>query len=49
MELPNLEELSSRIVAIYSDSRVTLALLKNNSMHSFLIEEIRNKVQHLNS
>jgi ribonuclease HI len=46
-QLPHLEDLGSRIVAIYTDSRVTLALLKNNSTHSFLIEEIRNKVQHL--
>jgi len=46
-QLLNLEDLGSRIVAIYTDSRVALALLKNNSTHSFLIEEIRNKVQHL--
>jgi ribonuclease HI len=46
-QLPNLEDLSSRIEATYSDSRLTLALLKNNSTHSFLIEEIRNMVQHL--
>jgi hypothetical protein len=46
-QLPYLEDLRSRTVAIYTDSQVTLALLKNNSMHSFLIEEIRNKVQHL--
>jgi ribonuclease HI len=26
---------------------VTLASLKNNSTHNFLIEEIRNKVQHI--
>ena len=46
-QLPNLEDLGSRIVALYSDNRVTLALLKNNSTHSFLIKEIRNNAQHL--
>jgi len=45
--LEQLEDLGSRIVAIYTDSRVTLALLKNISTHSFLTEEIRNEVQHL--
>jgi len=29
-QLPHIEDLGSRIVAIYTDSRVTLALLKNN-------------------
>jgi hypothetical protein len=46
-QLPNLEDLGSRTVAIHTDSRVTLALLKNHSTHSFLIEEIRNKVEQL--
>ena len=44
-QLLYLVDLGSRTVAIYTDSRVTLALLKNNSTNSFLIEEIRNKVQ----
>jgi len=34
-------------VAIYADSKVTLASLKNNTIHCFLIEEIRNKVRNL--
>jgi ribonuclease HI len=34
-------------VAVYIDSKVTLAALKNNSIHSFLTEEIRNMVRHL--
>jgi hypothetical protein len=38
---------TNRIVAIYTDSKVTLASLKNNNIHSFLIEEIRNKVRNL--
>ena len=51
--LKSLEQLFSiadqtyKIVAIYTDSKVTLASLKNNNIHSFLIEEIRNKVQNL--
>jgi ribonuclease HI len=39
-QLPNLEDQSSRIVAIYTDSKVTLESLKYHSMHSYLIEEI---------
>jgi ribonuclease HI len=34
-------------VAIYTESKVTLASLKNNTKHSFLIEENRNKVRNL--
>jgi hypothetical protein len=34
-------------VAIYTDSKVTLASLKNSSIHSFLTEEIRNMEGHL--
>jgi ribonuclease HI len=46
-QLPNFEDQSSRIAAIYTDNKVTLASLKNHSMHSFLIEETRNKARHL--
>jgi ribonuclease HI len=45
--LPSLEDHNTRTVAIYTDSKVTLALLKNSSIHSFLTEEIRNMVGHL--
>jgi len=34
-------------VAIYTDSKVTLASLKNSFIHSFLTDEIRNMVGHL--
>jgi len=43
-QLPTLADQNSRTVVIYTDSKVTLSLLKNNSIHSFVIEEIRNKV-----
>jgi len=46
--LPTLEN-NSRMVAIYTDSKVTLASLQNNSIHSFLTEEIRKMVRHLTS
>jgi len=36
-----------RTVAIYTNSKVTLAALKNYSIHSFLNEGIRNMVRHL--
>jgi ribonuclease HI len=45
--LPTLEDHNTRTVAIYTDSKVTLASLKNSSIHSFLTEEIRNMVGHL--
>jgi len=34
-------------VAIYTDSKVTLNPLNNNTIHSVLIEEIRNIVRNL--
>jgi ribonuclease HI len=45
--LPTLKDLNTRMVAIFTDSKVTLASLKNSSIHSFLTEEIRNMVGHL--
>ena len=42
-QLPKLDDPTDRIVAIFTDSKVTDSL-KNYSLHSFLIEEIRNKV-----
>ena len=48
-QLPKLDDTTDRIVAIFTDSKVTSGSLKNCSMHSFLIEEIRNKVRHLSS
>jgi ribonuclease HI len=45
--LPALEDHNTRTVAIFTDSKVTLASLKNSSIHSFLTEEIRNMVGHL--
>ena len=38
---------NTRTVAIYTDSKVTLAFLTNNFIHSPLIEDIRNKVRQL--
>jgi hypothetical protein len=45
--LPTLGGHNPRKVVIYTDSKVTLAALKNNSIHSFLTEGIRNMVRHL--
>jgi ribonuclease HI len=45
--LPTLGGHNPRTVVIYTDSKVTLAALKNNSIHSFLTEKIRNMVRHL--
>jgi ribonuclease HI len=45
--LPTLENHNTRTVAICTDSKVTLASLKNSSIHSFLTEEIRNMVGNL--
>ena len=45
--LPTLEYHNTRTVAIYTESKVTLASLKNSSIHSFLTEEIRNMVGRL--
>ena len=44
-QLPSLADQTNRFVAIYTDSEVTLASLKNNTIHCFLIEEIRNMVR----
>ena len=45
-QLPKLDDPTDRIIAIFIYSKVTLDSLKNYSIHSFLIEEIRNKVRH---
>jgi len=42
--LPKLGDLTGRIVTIFTDSKMKIDSLKNHSMHSFLIEEIRNKL-----
>jgi ribonuclease HI len=47
-EVTSLSDHSGRTVAIYTDSKVTLASLRNNSIHSFLIVEIRKKFRQLN-
>jgi len=47
--LPKLEDPTGRIVAIFTDSKVTIDSLKNHSMHSFLTEETRNKMRHLST
>ena len=44
---PSLADQTNRIVAICTDTKVTLDSLKNNTIHSFLIEEIRNMVRNL--
>jgi len=46
-QLPSLADQTNRFVAIYTDSEVTLASLKNNTIHCFLVEEIRNMVRNL--
>jgi ribonuclease HI len=46
-ELTSLSDHNERTAAVYTDSKVTLASLRNNSIHSPLIEEIRNKVRQL--
>ena len=43
-QLPKLDDQTGRIVAIFPDSKVTIDSLKNNSVHIFLIVEIRNKL-----
>jgi ribonuclease HI len=48
-QLPKLDDPTNRIVAIFTDSKVTLDSLKNYSMHSSLIEEIKYKLRHLSS
>jgi hypothetical protein len=45
--LISLPDETNRTVAIYTDTKVTLDSLKNNTIHSVLIEEIRNMVQNL--
>jgi ribonuclease HI len=46
-ELASHSDHSGRTVAIYTDSKVTLASLRNNFIHSPLIVSIRNKVRQL--
>ena len=46
-QLLSLADQTNRTVAISTDSKVTLDSLKNNTIHSVLIEEIRNKVRNL--
>jgi len=46
-ELTSLSDHSGRTVAVCTDSKVTLASLRNNSIHSPLNVEIRNKVREL--
>ena len=46
-ELTSLPDHNGQTVAIYTDSSVTLASLRNTSIHSPLIEHIRNKTRQL--
>ena len=46
-QIPNTET-TCRLAAVFTDSKVTIDALKNLDNHSFLIEEIRSKVRHLN-
>jgi ribonuclease HI len=46
-ELPPILDHNARTVAIYTDSKVTLDSLRNNFIHSPLIENIRHKVRQL--
>jgi ribonuclease HI len=44
-ELPVLPDHKNRTVAIYTDSQVTLDSLRNNSIHTPIIADIRKKTQ----
>jgi ribonuclease HI len=46
-QLLSLPHQTNRTVAINTDSKVTLDSLKNNTIHSILIEEFRNMVRYL--
>ena len=46
-QIPNTDT-TCRLAAIFTDSKVMIDALKNLDNHSFLIEEIRNKLRHLN-
>jgi ribonuclease HI len=46
-ELTSISDHSGRTVAVYTNSKVTLASLRNNLIHSPLNVEIRNKVHEL--
>jgi ribonuclease HI len=48
-QLLTLEVPTGRLAAILTDSKVTIDSLKNHATHSFLIEEIRNKVRLLST
>jgi len=48
-QIPKLGDPTNRTVAIYTDSKVTTDTLKNHSIHSRLVEEIRDKVRHLSA
>jgi len=48
-QIPQLGNPTDRIVAIYTDSKVTIDAIKNHSIHSKLVEEIQDKVQHLSA
>jgi len=48
-QLTKLDDPTGRIVAIFTESKVTIMSLKNHPMLSFLIEEIRNNVRHLST
>jgi len=48
-QLTNLDDQTGRIVAMFPKNKVTIDSLKNHSMHSFLIEEISNKVRKLST
>jgi ribonuclease HI len=47
--LPSLSGYNRKTVAVYTDSSVTLASLRNSFIHSSLIESIRNKTRILKS
>jgi ribonuclease HI len=48
-QLPKLEDPTGRKAAIFTESKVKIDSLKNHSTHSFLIEEIRNKLRHVST
>lgn len=46
-ELRNHDNVTGKLAAVHSDSKITLDLLRNNSKHSVLIEEIKINLRYL--
>ena len=48
-QILKLDDQTGRIVAMYTDRKVTIDAIKNHSIHSKLVDEIRVKVRHLSA